>query len=147
MKRNFLAIAILSLLRGVAATAIIVVIGCATPDTAKSLPPAFGVLERSCLSRNQKRLLARAETDFNRILEGRIPQYAIAVFLIMDGGTQIYYGNGYELTSYRSMTERHGEKGYIVGPAIKLERKITGGNPLCYEQTTFVTKENLPPRG
>jgi hypothetical protein len=131
----------------VAIAAIFLLGGCATPEKASSLPPAFGVLEQSGLGRDQKKRLARAETDFNRILEGRNPRYAYALpFFYMDGGTQIYQGDGYQLTSLRKITKRDGKDGYIVGPRIKLNHEITGGGPVFHGRTFFVTKENLPRR-
>jgi hypothetical protein len=134
------------LLLTIISSAFILLGGCGVNEDAGPLSLAFGVLDRSNLSRAQNKRLARAETDFNRTLDAKNPRYAFPGIFITDGGTQIYYGDGYELTSFRRMTKQDGIEGYLIGPCITLDHKITGSAPISHTQTTFVTKENLPPR-
>jgi len=99
---------------------------------------SFPGLDRTRLTADQAARLTVAETDFHRVRSGREAVHAQLEQTLRDGGTKIYRGNGYDLVSRHSIEHRDGTVGHIVGPSITLDRAITGGAPIHYEETRFV---------
>jgi hypothetical protein len=100
---------------------------------------AFPGFDATGLNAAQASRLKQAEVDFNRVRSKREPLYAQFEQSLRDGGTRLYRGQGYLLGALNRINSRNGAVGRIVGPAILLEREITGRAPVQYEETRFVS--------
>ena len=116
----------------------LLLIGCGSTEQTVTSSQGFEQLRASSLTVQQAGLLTKAEEDFARVKAGKKPRNARLKYALRDGGTEIFEGEGYSLTSNGRMETRNGTRGQITGPTIVLHRVITGGRPLIIDEKRFV---------
>jgi hypothetical protein len=79
----------------------------------------FGI-ELSTLTKAQRPIVESAWTNYEVILSGGHPDCPQAPFAPSDGGTLIYFCDGYDVARVHSMSGREGAFGYDYGPSLDL---------------------------
>ena len=116
-------------------------LGCATSPS--FVDPQELDSEGDSLSDGQKVLFERANTDFKRASSDNEPKYAILKWALRDGGTEIYEGDGYSLTSHNGAFAKQGDvNGRLAGATMTLHRKITGSSDKTVSTKRFVPTAN-----
>ena len=77
----------------------------------------FGI-ELSTLTEEQRRIVESAWTNYEVILAGGHPDCPQAPFAPADGGTLIYFCDGYDVARVHSMSGTEGAFGYDYGPTL-----------------------------
>jgi hypothetical protein len=77
-------------------------------------------------TRQAKELLRLARSDFDLARRHERPRYAKFQYMLYDGGTTVYHGRGYTITSVHSIAGfRRGKAYYNTGAGITLAGPIT----------------------
>ena len=121
---------------------------------ARAAPPlSFGPfqgVDLSVLNPSQRETITQASEDFERVLKGKKPKYAVLdekAPLPADGGTEFFVGKGYKLTVMKSLSSFGGEKdwlhGYVYGPVVSFAKSFAPGNMSEVVSLRFYTTEQL----
>lgn len=106
---------------------------------------ALGVsaIERRSLSDEQISLLNRAIEDFRLVDANKPPKHAILKWVLRDGGTKIYEGEGYSLVShYGRLSRQGGFDGRESGATMTLTRRITGEGEKLISTKKLILQDN-----
>ncbi len=93
-----------------------------------------------------EQIQAHAKADFDAILAGKKPIYAIPdkdKSDFADGGTTFYVGEGYALTLMSRLTQEKGVNGYTYGPILTFTSPDKSIKPKEMSSVRFYTLEEL----
>lgn len=114
-------------------------LGCATSPSPLDIQELSSLTK--VLSDTQKVKFDRAMNDFRRADANKVPQYSTLKWALLDGGTCIYEGDGYSLTSHNGAFANKGNvQGRLAGATMTLQSSITGDSAKTVSTKRFVPK-------
>ena len=115
---------------GGALAALSMLSACASEHALPQFKPLIGGLDESQVPADAREDLLHAREDFQMVREGKKPVYAVPTGRIPGTHSQVYQGNGYELT----LIDNDSANVHLLGPEIVLGSQITHGQPYRYDE-------------